>query len=319
MSVAENASGPCGSKILVDFSYIGTGFHPNTVESQLFTAFAKASMAANVLNKFVLMYHNRMHSSGYERCGRTDKDVHALHNYCSFFLDPCSPEDHCMRSSDREHGSGVCYRIKSFVKAVNKHLPRSIRINSVDAVPDNFSARRCCVSRTYKYFFKLGTMNLSSMQEASQEFVGCRVNSKTHVVQVGSHNFLQFCKMDSRNPKGPNTTIYSFTIEHYNDILSVATIIGRSFLWHQVRCMVGMLFLVGNGTISGVTIKELLEHPQGPKYNYKMASPHGLVLADCSYEIQLEPRRLSSHAVYREELEHSIQRLGPLSLLATNE
>lgn len=302
MSVAENASGPCGSKILIDFSYIGTGFHglayqidePNTVESQLFTAFAKASMAANVLN------------NGYERCGRTDKDVHALHNYCSFFLDPCSPKDHCMRSSDCEHGSRVCYRIKSFVKAVNKHLPRSIRINSVDAVPDNFSARRCCVSRTYKYFFKLGSMNLPSMQEACQEF-------------VGSHNFLQFCKMDSRNPKDPNTTIYSFTIEHYNDLLCVATITGRSFLWHQVRCMVGMLFLVGNGTISGVTIKELLEHPQGPKYNYKMASPHGLVLADCSYEIQLEPRRLSSHAVYREELEHSIQRLGPLSLLATNE
>ncbi|CDR96997.1 tRNA pseudouridine synthase A family protein, putative [Babesia bigemina] len=263
----------CCRKVLVDFSYIGTGFHPNTVEGHLFAAFAKAHIAANVLN------------NGYERCGRTDTGVHALHNYCSFFMDPCFPEDPSATTAPDSNERRVCYRINTFVKAVNKHLPRSIRVNSVQRVADDFSSRHNCVRRTYKYFFQLGAMNLPLMQEASQHF-------------VGSHNFRQFCKQDNRNPKDPNRTIYSFTVERYSDLLCVAT----------VRCMVGALFLVGEGSISASKIAELLQRPDEPKFQYKMASPHGLILVDCNFDMPTVPRP--------ELLDDAIQTLGPMSLLA---
>lgn len=298
---SDKLSTICGSKVLIDISYVGTGFHglayqpdeTNTVEGCLFDAFSRANIAANVLN------------NGYERCGRTDKDVHALHNYCSFYLDPCSPEGPCSSDTERSDGNRGCYRINGFVKAVNKHLPKSIRVNSIRCVPDSFSSRRNCVGRTYRYFFQLGKMDLAKMQEASQLF-------------IGTHNFSQFCKVDQRNPKDPNTTLYSFTLEKYNELLHVATISGRAFLWHQVRCMVGVLFLVGSGAIGGSKIQEMLEHPEQPKYNYKMASPHGLVLVDCSYEMETGFRHKITSLVYQEELSNSIQRLGPLSMMAGN-
>ncbi|GBE59067.1 pseudouridine synthase [Babesia ovata] len=98
-------------------------------------------------------------------------------------------------------------------------------------------------------------MNLTLMQEASQHFVGYS-QSPLDALQVGSHNFRHFCKQDNRNPKDPNRTIYSFTVERYNDLLCVAT----------VRCMVGALFLVGGGTISASKIAELLQRPDEPRF-----------------------------------------------------
>ncbi|GIX60754.1 tRNA pseudouridine synthase A family protein [Babesia caballi] len=212
-------------------------------------------------------------------------------------------DDSSARSPECDRDNRVCYRVKTFVKAVNKHLPQSIRINGVRRVADGFSSRRNCIRRTYKYFFPLGNMDLGLMHEASQYF-------------VGNHNFQQFCKMDNRNPRNPNTTIYSFAVERYNDLLCVATVSGRAFLWHQVRCMVGVLFLVGEGAISGIKIKELLEHPEGTKFNYKMAGPHGLILLDCGFDIPTEPRPAINCAVYQEMLTDTLQTLGPLSLLA---
>eukprot|EP00371_Babesia_bovis_P003033 XP_001611680.1 tRNA pseudouridine synthase A family protein [Babesia bovis T2Bo] len=239
----------CGGKLLMDFSYIGTGYHglayqsdePNTVEGHLFRALSLANVASDVLN------------NGYERCGRTDRDVHALHNYASFFPDPCPPNSPCSTVSPDERGVGPCYRINTFTKAINKHLPRGIRVNWVKHVPDDFSSRRNCTFRVYKYFFQLGSMDLSLIQDACRHF-------------LGQHNFNQFCKTDNRNPKDSHGTIYSFEVERYNELLCVATICGRAFLWHQVRCMMGVLFKVGEGIIPGLKVKWLLEHPEGAKF-----------------------------------------------------
>ncbi|GFE53174.1 tRNA pseudouridine(38-39) synthase [Babesia ovis] len=282
MSQSDGHLGHCGTKILVDFSYLGTGFHglayqvdeSNTVEGHLFNAISLAQVASDVRN------------NGYERCGRTDRDVHALHNYCTFFPDPCPSDGPCATAPIGKDGQRPCYRINSFAKAINKHLPRSIRINSVHQVPDNFSSRRDCTFRTYKYFFQLGTMDLGLMHEASQHF-------------VGSHDFSQFCKTDNRNPKDPHGTVYTFTVDRYNELLCVATVSGRAFLWHQVRCMMGMLFLVGEGVVDGLKIKALLEQPEGPKFNYKMASAHGLILVDCGFEIPKVSGSTRNRALYQ--------------------
>lgn len=66
----------------------------------------------------------------------------------------------------------------------------------------------------------------------------------------------------------------------------VAVIKGSAFLWHQVRCMIAILFLVGKGledesVIDTLLDKEFLEHNKVP---YQIASDFPLILSNCQYE-----------------------------------
>jgi tRNA pseudouridine38/39 synthase len=96
----------------------------------------------------------------------------------------------------------------------------------------------------------------------------------------------------------PNTSVWAFTIT------------GTAFLWHQVRCMVAILFLVGQGLenanvccCSGCCcnrwarlnllpiinpvqiIEQLLDIEATPrKPSYEMADPEPLVLWHCEYQ-----------------------------------
>lgn len=70
-----------------------------------------------------------------------------------------------------------------------------------------------------------------------------------------------------------------------------ATIVGTAFLMHQVRCMVAILFLVGNGLEETSVIGHMLDLEHCPrKPQYGMAAPEPLVLYDCRFE-GLEWRR----------------------------
>ena len=41
---------------------------------------------------------------------------------------------------------------------------------------------------------------------------------------------------------------------------------GKSFLWHQVRCMAAILFLVGSGLEQPSVINHMLEGKRKPQY-----------------------------------------------------
>jgi hypothetical protein len=59
---------------------------------------------------------------------------------------------------------------------------------------------------------------------------------------------------------------------------------GSAFLWHQVRHMVAILFLIGQGLESPSIIPELLDISKNPcKPLYEMASDAPLVLWDCIF------------------------------------
>eukprot|EP00735_Rhodelphis_limneticus_P007190 TRINITY_DN19695_c0_g1::TRINITY_DN19695_c0_g1_i1::g.3356::m.3356 TRINITY_DN19695_c0_g1::TRINITY_DN19695_c0_g1_i1::g.3356 ORF type:complete len:275 (-),score=39.06,sp/Q9JI38/PUS3_MOUSE/39.42/5e-24,PseudoU_synth_1/PF01416.15/9e-14 TRINITY_DN19695_c0_g1_i1:352-1176(-) len=69
-----------------------------------------------------------------------------------------------------------------------------------------------------------------------------------------------------------------------HDIMAV-TIRGYAFLWHQVRNMMAVLFLVGHGLESPQIVSDLLDlskYPRKPQYNMAPDSP--LVLFDCGYD-----------------------------------
>lgn len=80
-------------------------------------------------------------------------------------------------------------------------------------------------------------------------------------------------KVESSETDCPNTPqVYAFTL------------CGNAFLWHQVRHMMSILFLVGQGLEPPSIVPELLDTTKNPgKPAYEMASDAPLVLWDCIY------------------------------------
>ena len=65
----------------------------------------------------------------------------------------------------------------------------------------------------------------------------------------------------------------------------MAIIKGSAFLWHQVRCMMSVLFMIGNKVEEPEVIDKLLE--QGKildRPNYDIADGANLILSDCGFE-----------------------------------
>lgn len=152
---------------------------------------------------------------------------------------------------------------------INSRLPDDIKILASTPVPHHFDARFSCLYREYKYYFLLKSKDVNAMAQACQDFVGV-------------HNFRNFCKEDSEKQRSMERRILSCNITQNGDI-GVITIVGYSFLWHQVRCMVSILFRIGDGVEDRGLIKRMLEH-QGPKPHYEIASEIGLVLNNCGFE-----------------------------------
>ncbi len=72
---------------------------------------------------------------------------------------------------------------------------------------------------------------------------------------VGSHDFRNFCKMDVHNGvvnyvrtvKSVEVAVLSRVDVSGEDPYDVCvlTLAGNAFLWHQIRCIMSVLFLVG--------------------------------------------------------------------------
>ncbi|TPX07896.1 uncharacterized protein E0L32_010471 [Thyridium curvatum] len=222
-----------------------------------------------------------------------------------------------------------------YCRILNRLLPPDIRaIAWCPVPPPGFSARFSCRERQYRYFFtqpafapvpssidrppvegalKEGWLDIEAMRQAAQAF-------------VGEHDFRNFCKVD------PNKQITNFVrrmfevdVVEVRDVDSVLPYLGlpdfkpasmpdgqypkvysfnvrgTAFLWHQIRHMIAVLFLVGQGLEKPSIVSELLDVAENPrKPSYLMAEEVPLVLWDCIFpeEGDLEERRDALGWVY---------------------
>mmetsp|Transcript_9879 Transcript_9879/g.21335 ORF Transcript_9879/g.21335 Transcript_9879/m.21335 type:complete len:680 (+) Transcript_9879:261-2300(+) len=183
----------------------------------------------------------------------------------------------------------------SYTRILNNILPPTIRILGWCPVTPSFSARFSCSDRTYRYHFIRRNLNLSAMDEALQKM-------------VGRHDFRNLCKMNVEQVCNFERVIKSAKIVvatdakrgsiddavsangddgnhqyHYHDTCHFE-IIGQAFLWHQIRCIVSVLFMVGKGLESPDIVDHLLDVQTNPgKPSYPMADELPLVLHRCSY------------------------------------
>ncbi|KAJ9144828.1 Pseudouridine synthase [Coniochaeta hoffmannii] len=206
----------------------------------------------------------------------------------------------------------------NYPRILNRLLPPEIRVLAwCPNPPEGFDARFSCRERQYRYFFtqpafpplpdavpggrktgaiKEGWLDIDAMREAAKLF-------------EGSHDFRNFCKVEA----GKQITnfvrrIFESDIVEVEDTGSVLPYLdgtdirpekipagkhpkvyyfhvrGSAFLWHQIRHMVAVLFLVGQGLEKPSIISELLnvqKHPRRP--NYHLADEVPLVLWDCIF------------------------------------
>ena len=211
--------------------------------------------------------------------GRTDAGVHALAQVATFTLNAPVPEANLHR-------------------ALNRALPPSIRVFSVEAVPEDFHARHSAVRKTYEYRILPGdricspmlapyvwpcrhSLDLATLQQAAQ-----------HI--LGTHDFTSFAANDpdqaTRNEQGaepdPLSTPYS--------LLPTACFTRTIFhsAWHQhedlliyrmVRNLVGTFVEAAANRISADAIPTILaarnRSAAGPT-----APASGLFLVEVEYE-----------------------------------
>jgi tRNA pseudouridine38/39 synthase len=182
-----------------------------------------------------------------------------------------------------------------YAKILNNLLPPDIRVLGWSPVSDDFSARFSATTRTYRYFFVPRQMNLTKMQEGLD-------------LLVGKHDFRNFCKMDVEKVYNfvrlihsaqvvSTTTVESGNVGQENLPNTIITnnsqdgrgicylrIVGQAFLWHQIRCIASILFLVGQGLEPPSVVTELLNVDRYPgKPSYPLAPERPLVLHKCGY------------------------------------
>lgn len=252
--------------IALKFAYMGWNYNglnfqydPTplpTVEEVILQALAKAKLVAEADPV----------KCNFSRCGRTDKGVSALNQVISLEVRLALPE---AEQNNRENDN----RELPYLSILNLLLPQDIRMTAVCLrPPPGFDSRFSCLYRHYKYVFSGSGLDIDKMNEAAKLF-------------VGEHDFRNFCKVDgSKQITNHVRTILSAQVLPQQGGFFVFDLKGTAFLWHQVRCMMGILFLVGQQLELPDLVTELLNVEKFPgRPHYDMAYDVPLVLYDCVF------------------------------------
>ncbi|KAK3304330.1 pseudouridine synthase [Chaetomium strumarium] len=205
----------------------------------------------------------------------------------------------------------------NYPRVLNRLLPPDIRVLAwAPTLPADFSARFSCWERQYRYFFtqpafppvpasldpsgtrgREGWLDIDAMRKAAKLFEGL-------------HDFRNFCKMDgAKQITNFKRRVFEADIVEVEDVGSALPYLeqqdykpagleagkphpkvyyfhvrGSAFLWHQIRHMIAILFLIGQGLEEPSLVTDLLDvarHPRKP--NYTMAEEVPLVLWDCIF------------------------------------
>lgn len=166
----------------------------------------------------------------------------------------------------------------NYVKLLNGALPPDIRAICWAPVDNEYSSRFDCIERVYRYYFPMGDLDISLMREAGKRL-------------CGEKDYRNFCKMDVSNGvvtffrriDDIKLNVLEINPNEYSTVELIVE--GSSFLWHQIRCIVAVLFLVGQKKEEPSIVDELLDIEKCPcKPQYSMSSESPLVLFDCQYE-----------------------------------
>ena len=300
-----------------------------TVENVLFDVLAKTRLVDA---------EGGFDGCGWEKCGRTDRGVSAAGQVVSLWVRSAIPaeevqqddtphieDDSGEESIGNELGSDGLFGLEGdfgslamstesssntsipkpnanskreqeldYLVMLNRLLPDTIRVIAWSPVIESFSARFSCKYRHYKYFFPSTHLDIAKMQAAADRM-------------VGEHDFRNLCKLDAQKQiTSFRRKILQASISPLDEDdggighMYVFDLVGSAFLYHQVRHIMAVLFLVGSGLEPPSVVTELMNVEEGieplrpedtgkyaivdRKPEYQMADALPLMLWACGYD-----------------------------------
>lgn len=261
------ASGACTyegglrQKYVFEVAYDGTDFCGFQLQPSVPTV--QAALERSLCRFLQGMHRDHLLVQG---AARTDSGVHARQQYVEFYSNRVLNEE-------------------TFVRAMNSMLPSSIVISALSPVEDDFNVR-FTNGKIYTYDIHLDKyrdpftcryrhvpknpagLDIDAMREACQSFVGLRdfrlLTNKTDRALESSERLIYQCKLGDI-PGGIRVAV-----------------MGKGFLYKQVRNMVGVLIAVGYHKLDRHDIDILLQGDETKLYNqksqYQVAEGKGLCL-----------------------------------------
>jgi tRNA pseudouridine38-40 synthase len=245
-------------RIRITLSYDGTNYHGWQIQPELATIQgALEAVLAEIEGAPVHV----------EGSGRTDAGVHALAQVAAFHLgNPIPPEN--------------------LRKAVNRLLPRDIRVLSVEDAPADFQPRYAALAKTYEYRI-LRAEICPPFERLYVHHHPYPLNEQLMVELAprleGEHDFSAFAAADEADELGRSKVrrIFSSRLERSGDLL-IYRVRGSGFLKHMVRNIVGVLLETGKENLDRAGFETRLAPgcviPAGPT-----APARGLFLVSVEY------------------------------------
>lgn len=283
-------------RYLIAIEYIGTRFSGAQQQSNCRTVVGALEEAfKNFIGQPVSIFCS----------SRTDAGVHALSNVCHVDVE---------RISKRKPGEVLPPHEPEVVKrAVNHFLQKNegdVTVIDVCSVAADFHARYKAKERTYFYRILSGSEPLSTFEKDRAWHVPEELNlpsmQQACKILAGHHDFSSF-RAAACQAKSPVRTLdelsvsevgsapYSvipnvegrceFGIRKWHRCL-VVTARARSFLYHQVRLLVGVLKAVGTGDITVADVQRILDAKTVTAAS-PMAPACGLYLGHVKYDLPI--------------------------------
>ena len=172
--------------------------------------------------------------------GRTDSGVHAISQKVHFDYQGTIP-------------------VKSFVNALNSHLPSDVRVTNAKKVANDFNARYSAKTKTYVY--KCYVSNVENPLNTRYVYTLKNLPDLKKInecisVLVGTHDFKCFLASGS-SVKDTTRTIYDIKVKKSGKNLDFY-FTGNGFLYNMVRIMVGTLLAVGENRLDIESVKKAL-------------------------------------------------------------
>ncbi|MDP2793890.1 MAG: tRNA pseudouridine(38-40) synthase TruA [Sulfurisoma sp.] len=196
--------------------------------------------------------------------GRTDAGVHALAQVVHFDVAVDRPDS-------------------AWVRGVNSYLPPQVAVRWARPVADDFHARFCALSRSYRYILlnrpvrpavqhgRVGwfhhTLDVDAMSEAAR-------------LLLGEHDFSAFRAAECQ-AKSPVKHCYRADVARDGELVTF-DFRANAFLHHMVRNIVGALVYVGKGNHSPQWMAELLASRDRAR-GAPTFDPAGLYFASVEY------------------------------------
>ena len=178
--------------------------------------------------------------------GRTDAGVHALGQVASFALESPIPS-------------------QNLLLALNDKLPSGIRCLGIEEVAENFHARHSARAKTYEYRLFRGTICSPFLTRYVHHYpypLNVEAMNRAAQMIIGEHDFTSFAAVDPERGKEDDEvsnvrTIFQSEFVSDGEQLTYR-VRGDGFLHHMVRNLAGTFLLVGKGTLTPESIREII-------------------------------------------------------------